>query len=268
MRGLWPGAIHPRPPYSTLSAVLNSSPGEVVFMKLERQNERLSGCLFELLTHYWPCCIMDPLNKLPSHEIEPLNHFDPSDRRGPPVGQEVTLTCPLRLRSDELTTKGQQRRRERRSDKVERTYQTRDLTYCHLSVRPFIVLQLPYHRPQPRGQRHKISCFFRHHLSGRLDCLSAGYFLLADFQPSTTKTREPLIVFLFFLSAVNTTHRLVALDIAYLLRSRQETPRSNQNKNDLAFLWTQQEDDKVMVPSTSVRPHTLSRSHTPVHTSL
>lgn len=141
MRGLWPGAIHPRPPYSTLSAVLNSSPGEVVFRKLERQNERLSGCLFELLARCWPCGIMDPLNKLPSHEIKPPNHFDPSDRRGPPVGQKVTPTCPLRLHSDELTTKGQQRRRECRSDEVEHIYQTHDLTYYHLSVRSFIVLQ-------------------------------------------------------------------------------------------------------------------------------
>lgn len=59
----------------------------------KRKDEGLSGA-FWTLTRYWPCAIVDPLNKLPSHEIKPFKPFDLFDRRGPPLRHGVTPTCP------------------------------------------------------------------------------------------------------------------------------------------------------------------------------
>lgn len=76
---------------------LNSSHFDIVFTEHTRKKPEEEGMKawavpFELLTLSWPCGIMDPRNKHPSHESKPLNHFDLFDRGGPSVGHRMTLS--------------------------------------------------------------------------------------------------------------------------------------------------------------------------------
>lgn len=101
----------------------------------------------------------------------------------------------------------------------------------------------------------------------RLDCLSATYFLLPDFQPSTTKTENPLLVFCVCCQHHTPSKHTLTSPLSRVRSERRRLPDQIKTKMIWHFCGHSRRRQSNG-PSTSVHPHTLSRSRTPVHTSL